>query len=207
VRANRALALDALGAEPSAWTSGKQVHETAVVHADEDRRGAGAFDAATTIAGTDGLWTSTPGVALAVLTADCVPVVVADPNGRRVAALHAGWRGLTAGILERGVEALREQGSAPAELMAFVGPAIGPCCYEVGDDVAAAARDALGEDAVVKGPEKAHVDLWTGARIALARAGVTRVWLAGLCTRSEPHRFYSHRAGATGRQGAIVMLA
>jgi copper oxidase (laccase) domain-containing protein len=92
-------------------------------------------------------------------------------------------------------------------LKAYIGPAIGPCCYEVDDDVAAAAHDALGPGVVVKGEKKSHVDLWTGARLALSRAGVRHISLAALCTRCEPDRFYSHRAGDAGRQGVVAMLA
>lgn len=207
VHGNRAHVLGTLGVPPDAWTGAKQVHEARVAEAVPANRGSGAFDAASTLPGVDGLWTEAPGVAVAVLAADCLPVVVADRAARRVAALHAGWRGLTAGILEHGIDALAAAGSRREDLVAFVGPAIGPCYYEVDDDVAAAARDALGPDLVVKGHAKPHVDLWTGSRLALANAGVRNVWLAGLCTRCEPHRFFSHRAGAQGRQGAIAVIA
>jgi copper oxidase (laccase) domain-containing protein len=84
VRANRARALTAIGAAADAWTSGRQVHETSVVHADDSTRGRGAFDASTTIDGTDGLWTATKGVALAVLTADCLPVSKRSPARARI---------------------------------------------------------------------------------------------------------------------------
>jgi polyphenol oxidase len=208
VRANRATALAAIGAAPDAWTSGRQVHETRIVHADAAVRGRGAFDPDDTLPGTDGTWTEDGGIALAVLTADCLPVVIVDAQRRRIAAVHAGWRGLVGGILEGAGRALEDAGSDPGNLRAFVGPAIGPCCYEVGDDVVAAAHDSLGPDVVVKHRDGAtHVDLWTGARISLARAGVRDVWPTGLCTRCESHRFYSHRGGATGRQAAVAMLA
>jgi YfiH family protein len=200
VRANRARALSAVGAAPEGWTSGKQVHGAAVARVGAAERGSGAFDPGTTIAGTDALWTGEPGAALAVLVADCVPILLADPQRRRIAVVHAGWRGLVAGVIGN---AAREMGGAP---LAFVGPAIGPCCFEVGEDVAGPARDALGARVVRDGARKPHVDLWAGARAALRAAGVRDVMSCDLCTRCEPHRFYSHRAGDTGRQGLLAVI-
>src|SRR5438067_13348366 len=87
------------------------------------------------------MWTDEPGVVLAVLIADCVPVLLVDPAARRIATVHAGWRGMTSGVIEATVRAM---GGAPDALMASIGPSTGPCCYEAGDDAAEAARAALG---------------------------------------------------------------
>jgi YfiH family protein len=137
-----------------------------------------------------------------VLTADCTQIVLVDLAARRVGVAHAGWRGLTSGVVEATVAAMGRGGS----LRAFVGPSIGPCCYEVGDDVSGLARDRLGDVVRVVGG-KQHLDLWAGTLVALRRAGVRDVWPAALCTKCEPGRFYSHRAGDTGRQAALVRLA
>ena len=203
VRANRARVMDALGARLESWTSGRQIHGSAVARVTARERGSGADVPGSTIPDTDALWTDEPGTALAVLTADCVPLLLADPARRRIGVVHAGWRGLVAGVIERAVEAMGE----PGVLDATIGPAIGPCCYEVGDEVASEAAAALGDDVVRDGPRgRLHLDLWRGGLDALRRAGVHAVRLAGLCTRCEPHRFFSHRAGDAGRQGLIVSL-
>ena len=130
-----------------------------------------------------------PGLAPLVFTADCLPVAVAGPGG--VAMLHAGWRGLAGGIVAAGAEAVEATSAA-------IGPGIGPCCYEVGDEVLGAFAD-LG-DGVAEGR---MLDLPEVARRLLARAGVERVESAGLCTSCEAELFFSHRrdAGRTGRQG------
>jgi YfiH family protein len=202
VRANRARALEVLGADPASWTSGRQVHGDAVARVTQEEQGSGAASPDTTLAGIDALWTDVPGAVLAVLIADCVPVLIADPAGRRIATVHAGWRGLTNGVVENAVDSM---GGDRSGMLAFIGPSIGPCCYEVGEDVARAARDALGED-VERRNGSIRVDLWGGATTALRRAGVTNVHLAALCTRCEPHRFYSHRAGHAARQGLLAMI-
>lgn len=199
VTANRSRALAAIGATVDSWCGARQVHGSSVVHATAAERGRGARSAETTIPDADALWTDEPGVAVAVLTADCVPILLADPEARRIAVVHAGWRGLVAGVVEAAVAAM---GGAP---VAFVGPAIGPCCYEVGPEVSGAAREALGDEVIVANGS-VHLDLWRGARIALMRAGVGRTHSAVLCTRCETSRFYSHRAGDAGRQGVIAML-
>jgi YfiH family protein len=150
----------------------------------------------------DGLWTDQPGLPLLALSADCLPIVLARANGERpaVAVLHAGWRGLLAGIAESGVSAL---GDGP--VAAIVGPGIGPCCYEVGDDVSAKFSRAFGDGLTRDG----RLDLWTAAEVALRRAGCDEVERLDLCTACAPERFFSHRRdeGVTGRQGVIGLIA
>jgi polyphenol oxidase len=200
VRANRMRALGALGAPLAAWTSGRQVHGARVEQIDPTLAGRGADSPDSTIPGIDAMWTDEPRVALAVLTADCVPILLADPERGCIASVHAGWRGMTEGVIEAAVAAM---GGDPAGMLAFIGPSIGPCCYEVGEEVADVARAALGPE-VERRNGSVRLDLWTGARIALRRSGVTAITTAALCTKSEPHRFYSHRAGDTARQGLIA---
>ncbi len=156
----------------------------------------------------DGMVTDEAGVTLAILVADCVPVLVADVRRRVVGAFHAGWRGTAAGIVEEGIGRMREEFGARAEdMVAAIGPSIGVCCYEVGDEVREGLRrfgEGLGRGQ--------NVDLWEANRRQLVGAGLAaeRVWVAGECTacaREDGRRkYFSHRAerGFTGRSmGAI----
>jgi hypothetical protein len=149
----------------------------------------------------DGLWSDVAGRGMLLLTADCLPIALARSRGEpAVAILHAGWRGLLAGIAAAGVRALGGK-----DVVAAVGPGIGPCCYEVGEEVAAPFVEAFGAD-VVRGR---NLDLWTSAERALRAAGCARVDRFDVCTSCEAQRFFSHRrdAGRTGRQGVIACVA
>jgi len=139
-----------------------------------------------------------------VLTADCLPVLFCNRSGDRVGVAHAGWRGLADGVLQATVDALEED---PANLLAWLGPAIGPAAYEVGDDV----RDAFSEE-YPAGFSRIHdrylLDLYLLARLKLAAAGVNNVSGGDHCTLSEPERFYSYRRdGVTGRMASLIWLA
>ena len=149
----------------------------------------------------DGQATATPGLAMLVLVADCLPIALAGDGA--VAMLHAGWRGLAAGIVQEGVRALRELGAA-GPLAAAIGPGAGPCCYDVGEEVHAAF--ARHDDGVHRG---AKLDLKAVARAELHGAGVDTVHDVQLCTIcSEPALLFSHRRdrGRTGRQAGLVWL-
>lgn len=196
VRTNRRhlrTALD-LPSEP-AWL--EQVHGIAVA----DLPGASMEPA-------DAAVTHVPGVVCAVLVADCLPVILASRAGDRVGVAHAGWRGLAAGVIEATVAALDCE---PAELMAWLGPAIGPSAFEVGGEVREAflARDAGAAAEFKPGHEGRWLaDLPALARRRLAAAGVADVYGGDLCTYAEPARFYSYRRdGATGRMAALAWLA
>ncbi len=153
----------------------------------------------------DAAVTRTSGTVLAVLTADCLPVVFAADDGSEVAVAHAGWRGLAAGVLEATVAAMHCEAS---RLRAWFGPAAGPDAYEVGEEVLQAftAHDAGASTAdVATRPGHWHVDLWALARRRLAAVGVDAVYGGGLCTISDPRRFYSHRRDQrTGRMATVV---
>lgn len=199
VRRNRELLRAELALPGSpAWL--QQVHGTVIVEA------TGTFDRVT----ADASWTSTTGVVCAVLTADCLPVLFCNRAGTHVAATHAGWRGLAAGVLETTVAALVAAGATADSLLAWLGPAIGPSSYEVGADV----RDAfLGADpdadAVFRPHRPGHwlLNLYAAARQRLHRAGVMTVTGGDRCTLAERDRFYSHRRdGVTGRQATLVWL-
>jgi YfiH family protein len=145
--------------------------------------------------------------ACAILTADCLPVLFCDEAGTVVAAAHAGWRGLAAGVIEATVAAMQVPGS---RLLAWLGPAIGPGAFEVGDEVRAAflADDARAAAAFVPhGPGKWLADLHALARLRLARLGVTKVFADPSCTYSDADRFFSFRRdGSTGRMATAIWL-
>ena len=165
----------------------------------------------------DGLATDRPGVALGVLTADCVPILLVAPQERVVAAVHAGWRGTLAGIVVAAVRHLeRGFGVSPTQLQAALGPAIGPCCYEVDCGIADALESRWGRrpEAVRRGThvaDKAMVDLRAVNAAQLSVAGVARVTPLGPCTRCASAEYFSHRAvsgasgsGVTGRQLSFI---
>lgn len=158
----------------------------------------------------DAAITSTPGTVLAILTADCLPVVLAAKDGSEIAAAHAGWRGLCAGVLEATVAAMA---TSPGDLVAWLGPAAGPQAYEIGAEVfeAFTARDGRARMAFLPTrPGHWKVDLYTLARQRLLDAGVTDVHGGGLCTISDPARFFSHRRSTSDgsrRSGRIATLA
>jgi len=199
VAENRRRAVAAAGGDGAAATMAWQVHGADVREVDE-RPAPGRFlePGAEAFPKSDGLVTGLAGRPLVLLTADCIPVAIAREDGRRLAVLHAGWRGLVAGIVERGVQVVRGRATAA------VGPGAGPCCYEVGEDVAGILRDRFGEDVVRHG----RADLWLAARRALEDAGVVDVEVAGECSICGGERFFSHRRdrGITGRQGVVGVL-
>ncbi len=148
-----------------------------------------------------------PGRVCAVLTADCLPVLFCNVAGTRVAAAHAGWRGLLAGVLEQTVAAFDD---APEQILAWLGPAIGPSAFEVGDEVRAAFvadRADSGAHFRVHGAGHWLADLYGLARDRLGAAGVVQVSGGGLCTYSDPERFFSYRRdGVTGRMASLAWL-
>jgi hypothetical protein len=197
VRENRALLRACLPSEPR-WL--KQVHGAAVVRADDVEAPVEA----------DASFTSTPGVVAVVMVADCMPVLLADVHGRCVGVAHAGWRGLAAGLIQATARAMRREIGDPAgELIAYLGPAIGPAHFEVGSDVLEAMERALPRtrEAFVARGQKYLADLFALGRQALGEAGVSRVFGGQDCTCSEPGRFYSYRRDrTTGRHAALAWI-
>ena len=179
----------------------QQVHGTEVVSA--DRVAAGIAPQA------DAVWSDQPGAGCAVLTADCLPIVLAAANGSQVAAIHAGWRGLAAGVIEATLAAIPQ---TSADMLAWFGPAIGPCCYEVGAEVRKAFLTAMGNDAdryFVPGQArgKFHADLYGLAALRLHRAGIKGITGGDQCTACDAHNYFSHRRdGQTGRMATLVTL-
>ncbi|MWV16418.1 peptidoglycan editing factor PgeF [Pseudomonas sp. L-22-4S-12] len=194
VARNRQILTNALDCQP-AWL--RQVHGVQVVEADPAR-----------VAEADASWSAAPGIASAVLTADCLPALFCDRAGTRVAAAHAGWRGLAGGVLEATLEALT---LPPEQVLVWLGPAIGPQAFEVGAEVREAFLASQDEAAQAFRPSvnagKFLADIYQLARIRLAARGVTAVYGGGLCTVSDA-RFYSYRRAArTGRFASLIWLA
>jgi polyphenol oxidase len=187
VEENRRRLCSEIGADPERLALNRQVHGTTV-------RRAAAGDR---LERADGLWTDEPGVALLAMTADCLPIALARINGDKpaLAILHVGWRGLADGVIANGV------GTLGRSVAAAIGPAIGPCCYEVGPEVAARFDGDLLTGRTL--------DLWAAADRALRAAGVEQIERADVCTACNPELFFSHRRdeGVTGRQGVIGLVA
>ena len=198
VAANRALLRTALPADPR-WLN--QVHGAMVVDAAQMQSSAVA----------DASFTDAPNVVCVVSIADCMPVLVADDSGRCVGVAHAGWRGLAAGVIQATAQSMRERlDNSRAELIAYLGPAIGPRHFEVGAEVLDAIRAKLphAERAfAAQSNGKYLADLFALGRQALDQAGITLVYGGGDCTFSDPTRFYSFRRDrTTGRHAALIWL-
>jgi purine-nucleoside/S-methyl-5'-thioadenosine phosphorylase / adenosine deaminase len=187
---NRRRLCDAVGADAERLAMNRQVHSATVNRAVAGERGREG----------DGLWSDEPGLPMLKLTADCLPIALVRRTGPpALAVLHAGRMGLLEGVVEAGVAAL-----GATDLAAAVGPGIGPCCYEIDDDIADAYRSRFG-DGVLRGR---NLDLWTAAERILRDAGVDSVERLDVCTACSAD-FFSHRRdrGVTGRQGVIGYVA
>ena len=199
------------GAVPGRCYVARQVHGPAIVRV---RAGEGAEAIARVEA--DGLVSDAVGVSLGVFVADCIPALIADPRTGAFAAVHAGWRGTVAGVLPAAVRALAtEFGARPGDLRIALGPAIGPCCFEVGEEVVAAfvalLPDARGSGVVLPSPRgaagKSNVDLKAANRIVLERAGVSpeAIDAGPECTHCDRARFFSFRRdGSAGQQMGVI---
>jgi hypothetical protein len=191
VHENRRRVCTELGAEPDAISMNRQRHTTLVHRAHAGKRGEDG----------DGLWTEDRGLPMLAIVADCLPLAIARVNGGKpaLAVLHAGWRGLLEGIVAKGVEAL-----GGGLVAAAIGPSIGPCCYEVREDVSDPFRRAFGFGLVRDG----KLDLWSAAERALRATGVARVDRFDVCTACNPELFFSHRRTGKPRgvQGVLGVI-
>jgi YfiH family protein len=189
---------------PVLWL--EQVHGTSVLDADQMPQGA----AESVLPRADASITTRRGLVLAVLTADCLPILLSSDDGEAIGVVHAGWRGLAAGVVEATMQAL-DRRSGPKRWIAWLGPAIGPGNFEVGDEVRAAFCDLnpKAQVAFVPGlvPGKWYADLFMLARQRLVSAGVDQVCGGGLCTVADPERFYSYRRDrVTGRMASLIWI-
>jgi YfiH family protein len=180
----------------------RQVHGNCVVDA----------DACAALPTADGAVSVTPGRVLAIMTADCLPVLIVEVQGRALGVAHAGWRGLANGVLENTLAALRRKYPYPTQWRAWIGPSIGPTAFEVGEDVRQAfAADGPAARALFQpqagSPDKWHANLPKLAAYRLRRAGVRWVQESGFCTVSDRDRFFSYRRdGKTGRMALLAWL-
>jgi polyphenol oxidase len=202
VRQNRRRTIGALGISP--FAAAEQVHGAKLVRVGERRSGVGFDDLGSAIGGADALSVSRPNLPVAVLVADCLPIALAAPDEPLLVVVHAGWRGVAAGILSRAVAEFE----TTSGVVAAIGPAIGPCHYEVGEDVARAVAAGAEGGAISERREgRRYLDLPRTAARTLRAAGIRRVEVSELCTACLPDRFFSHRRdGETGRQALVSMV-
>jgi len=160
---------------------------------------------------TDALITDAPGIALMLRFADCVPIVLYDPFRSCVGLVHAGWKGTVEGLARKTVTAMMEAyGSRPKDILAGLGPSIGPCCYRIGKDVVELVRGAFSNwsSYLFRKGASFHFDLWEANKRQLEEEGVKRIEISGICTSCRSEEFFSHRAegGRTGRFAVVVGL-
>lgn len=207
VRGNRLLSFEALGCRPDSIFDVWQVHSADAVCTDAPRRMDEPYQKA------DIILTDKPEVTLFMRFADCVPILLHDPLRRVIGIAHAGWLGTVRDVAGVTVNKMSEQyGSRPTDLIACIGPSIGPDHYEVGEDVILQVKQAFGADASLMLPQhdsRTHFDLWKANQYLLERAGVRCIELAGLCTACHTEDWFSHRTekGKTGRFGALISLS
>jgi YfiH family protein len=231
VSENRRRSFDALGLKPEHSVTSWLVHGNTVRVVTHD-------DAGDDLVHADAMVTQARGLALTLRFADCVPVLFHDPAKGAIGIAHAGWKGIVNGVLMETVQAMqRAFGSRPQDILAGVGPCIGPDKFEVGEDVATQIQAVVNVPVILKHgdpstssevtgrqgedhpltpspphpvalSQKSHVDLWKAAASQLNDAGVGQVEIAGICTASNTHEWFSHRAehGKTGRFGAVIVL-
>lgn len=211
VRLNRLALKRTLGRRLQDPAVGEQVHGVHVERVGEFHAGARWEQTERSLAETDALVTGARRLPLVTLVADCVPVALVDPVRQVGAVAHAGWRGLAGGVLENTLEALRQTwGSTASDLIAWIGPAIGQCCYEVGPEVA----EQLPQHVVSGEGDRSRLDLRAATRHRLSEAGLVGENVTGLdlCTACHPELFFSHRRAtlegqpATGRQALLLWL-
>jgi len=208
---NRRRAAAALGADLADFVFGSQVHGGVARVVTRADRGRGAAIADAGVGEADALVTGDPGTALGAVVADCVPILLYDPGAHVIACVHAGWRGTVARVTDAALAAMSALGTRPADVIAGIGPAIGPDRYQVGEDVAAAARECFGERAplVIRpdGTGRWLFDLWSANRVLLREAGVAdhNIHVAAIPTGAE--LFFSNRAARPcGRFGVLARL-
>jgi YfiH family protein len=203
VEANHDLICQALGISQRDIATAHQVHGSQVALVKPD-------DCGRVIPATDALVTDTPGVALMLRFADCLPVLLYDPVHRAIGLAHAGWKGTIGGIAAKTVSAMLEAcGSRPGDIVAGLGPCIGPYCYQVGTEVVELVKASLNPWEGILQPQgdgSFHFDLWEANRRQLAELGVGKIAVIQLCTACRTDEFFSHRAegGHTGRFAVIL---
>ncbi len=210
VTENRRRVAVSAGYDAAALVTARQVHGTALAWAAAAERGRGAFSPDDALAETDGLLTTERRLPLAILVADCAPVLLVDPRRQVLALVHAGWRGALGGIASAAVRQMIDRtGADPQTLQVGIGPALCAACLEVSAEIAADVEAKLGADTVIRtGFAKPHLDLQAMLRADLARVGITSAQIAihPHCTRCRNERYFSYRAQG-GVSGRIAVIA
>jgi len=207
VRQNRLRSFHALGCKPESMFDVWLVHSADVVYAESPRQEGDEVHKA------DIVLTDRPEVTLFMRYADCVPILVYDPVRQVVGISHAGWMGTVKNVAGVTIKSMREKyGSHSSDVIACLGPSIGPDHYEVGENVIGQARQLFGNDSDLVLPphnDRIHFDLWMANQLLLQRAGVDQIEVAGICTACHKDDWFSHRAekGRTGRFGSLISLA
>jgi len=206
VEANHRTVYDALGIPPEMVVTAQQVHGAQV-------RVVSAADGEKVLPATDALITNTPGLSLLLRVADCVPVFFYAPHQRAIGLAHAGWQGTLRGITVLTAQAMMSAfGCSPDDLQVGLGPAIGPCCFEVGPEIVAQVRAQFADPEPLLSNHqtngKAHLNLWQANIQTLHALRIQQIEMTGLCTACHLDEFYSHRAerGRTGRLAAVIGL-
>jgi polyphenol oxidase len=205
IRRNRKQVADAMGIALEKLVFPSQVHLTRIVHVKADTPKESLME-------TDGLITSERGICIAVMSADCVPILLYDKRNRAIGAVHSGWRGTVARILEKTLNEMAQTfGTCPEDLIAGIGPSVSQESYEVGEEVINEVERAFGSDnaLMIKKPnQKAQLDLWKANKIQLTAFGVpeSQIEISDLCTVKNNNHFFSARKGDAGRFAAGILL-
>ena len=205
VQENRKRLFEVTGCALETFHDVWQIHSAKVVHAHAPRGEAAPQQA-------DILISSTPGIALFMRFADCVPIFLYDPRKHAIGMVHAGWLGTVRRAVDAAVQAMAQEfGSSPRDILAAIGPSIGPDHYEVGEDVRGQFTSNFGpraEDFFVTRKGKLYLDLWAANQYLLEEQGLSEIEIAGICTACSTDDWFSHRAeeGSTGRFGAVLSL-
>jgi YfiH family protein len=211
---NRKSVALALGIPAESLVFCHQTHSTNIRILTGEEKGLGLIPGKEAFINVDALICDIPGICPVAKGADCVPVLLCDPVRKVVATIHAGWRGTVAHICHKTVmKMIREKGSSPSDILAGIGPSNGPCCYEVGEDVATEVRKAFGDNDLLlrnKGMGKYFFNMWEANRLSLLEAGLNpnNIEIMGRCTSCEPDFFFSSRRDGklTGRLAAGIMI-
>lgn len=212
---NRKVLAGTLGIPLAGLTTAKQIHDGQVKIVSEALRGKGSVDYEGAINATDAMVTNVPNISLMILLADCVPILFYEPSKRVIGVAHAGWKGTVRRVARKTVGVFQEHfGCSPHDILAGIGPSIGPCCYEVGQDVISQVEQVFGtkQDYITNESAngRGYFDLWTANLKELVQAGIPEknIEMANICTCHHPNLFFSHRRekGRTGRFGAGVFI-
>lgn len=210
---NRKFLAEQMGFQPNSYVFASQIHDKKVAIVHDDDKGKGAFERTSYLCDIDAMVTNRKGICLVTQAADCVPILFYDPVRKAIGVAHAGWKGTVAKIPAEVVKTMvAEFGSNSKDILVGIGPSIGSCCYEVGNEVVELVKESFGnaEELILNNDKffKPVFDLWKANKNSLIDAGVSEknIEIASLCTKCHNNFFFSARAGDKGRFGGFIML-